>query len=191
MISWNRFYDPDTGRYISADPIGLAGGMNLYGYVGENPVNRVDLMGLLTGTVDGSDGLSYLEGANHYFLGSGNVNVPFNVIDPEFGLGDYISPCSYSTGCHAIDEKKPYQLYSISSFSTTAGPGRIVVRLKGKLCVKCDDGNGRKWSFSGYVNVYTDKFDFDPRPWGERKWYNEYVTRWIFIISQLPGVGNN
>jgi RHS repeat-associated protein len=44
--NWHRFYDPDTGRYISADPIGLAGGMNLYAYVGGNPVNTVDPLGL-------------------------------------------------------------------------------------------------------------------------------------------------
>jgi len=46
--NWHRFYDPDTGRYISADPIGLAGGMNLYAYVQGNPVNAVDPEGLLT-----------------------------------------------------------------------------------------------------------------------------------------------
>ena len=46
MISWNRFYDPELGRYISADPIGLAGGMNLYAYVQGNPVNAVDPRGL-------------------------------------------------------------------------------------------------------------------------------------------------
>ena len=44
--NWNRFYDPETGRYISADPIGLAGGMNLYAYVQGDPVNLVDPMGL-------------------------------------------------------------------------------------------------------------------------------------------------
>jgi RHS repeat-associated protein len=44
--NWHRFYDPETGRYISADPIGLAGGMNLYAYVENNPVNWVDPWGL-------------------------------------------------------------------------------------------------------------------------------------------------
>lgn len=44
--NWHRFYDPETGRYISADPIGLAGGMNLYAYVGGDPVNAVDINGL-------------------------------------------------------------------------------------------------------------------------------------------------
>ena len=44
--NWNRYYNPKTGRYITADPIGLAGGMNLYAYADGNPVNAVDLEGL-------------------------------------------------------------------------------------------------------------------------------------------------
>jgi RHS repeat-associated protein len=46
VISWHRFYDPETGRYITADPIGLAGGMNLYAYVVGDPVNLIDPTGL-------------------------------------------------------------------------------------------------------------------------------------------------
>jgi RHS repeat-associated protein len=34
-----RDYDPLTGRYIESDPIGLAGGVNTYAYVGEGPLN--------------------------------------------------------------------------------------------------------------------------------------------------------
>ena len=44
--NWNRYYDPATGRYISPDPIGLDGGLNLYAYVGNDPVNLVDPEGL-------------------------------------------------------------------------------------------------------------------------------------------------
>jgi RHS repeat-associated protein len=42
----NRYYDPSTGRFTQEDPIGLAGGMNLYGFAGGDPVNFSDPLGL-------------------------------------------------------------------------------------------------------------------------------------------------
>ena len=41
-----RVYDPARGRFISRDPIGLAGGMNLYSYTDGNPIARTDADGL-------------------------------------------------------------------------------------------------------------------------------------------------
>ncbi|MEM5343162.1 RHS repeat-associated core domain-containing protein [Paraburkholderia azotifigens] len=40
-----RYYDPDIARFISQDPIGLAGGMNLYAYA-PNPISWIDPWGL-------------------------------------------------------------------------------------------------------------------------------------------------
>ncbi|MCL6520595.1 MAG: RHS repeat-associated core domain-containing protein [Armatimonadetes bacterium] len=37
-----RYYDPGVGRFISRDPIGYRGGMNLYAYTDNQPVTRVD-----------------------------------------------------------------------------------------------------------------------------------------------------
>ena len=44
--NWHRYYDPATGRYLTPDPIGLAGGINLYSYAKSNPLRWVDPLGL-------------------------------------------------------------------------------------------------------------------------------------------------
>ena len=36
-----RYYDPAIGRWLTRDPIGYEGGVNLYGYVEGNPVNWI------------------------------------------------------------------------------------------------------------------------------------------------------
>src|SRR5690606_31702472 len=41
-----RFYDPETGRFLTEDPIGIAGGMNLYAFSLNDPVNGWDSTGM-------------------------------------------------------------------------------------------------------------------------------------------------
>ncbi|WP_341348910.1 RHS repeat-associated core domain-containing protein [Syntrophorhabdus aromaticivorans] len=43
-----RYYDADTGRFEAKDPIGIAGGVNLYGYCQNEPVGLVDPTGLMS-----------------------------------------------------------------------------------------------------------------------------------------------
>lgn len=45
-----RAYDAQTGRWLSRDPLGEEAGMNLYAYVGGDPVNGVDPLGLINWT---------------------------------------------------------------------------------------------------------------------------------------------
>ena len=57
-----RYYEPETGRYISADPIGLAGEMNVFGYAEQNPVSLIDPFGLFEVIVNDTgnrNGLTY------------------------------------------------------------------------------------------------------------------------------------
>ena len=41
-----RWYDPQTGRFLSLEPLGEAGGPNLYAYCGSDSINKVDVLGL-------------------------------------------------------------------------------------------------------------------------------------------------
>ncbi|MBX3134187.1 MAG: RHS repeat-associated core domain-containing protein [Gemmatimonadaceae bacterium] len=42
----NRYYNPASGQFTQPDPIGLAGGLNLYGYANGDPINFSDPFGL-------------------------------------------------------------------------------------------------------------------------------------------------
>jgi len=57
--NWNRYYNPELGRYITSDPLGLQAGVNTYIYVNGNPINYTDpfglwgVGGLYNGTMEG------------------------------------------------------------------------------------------------------------------------------------------
>jgi RHS repeat-associated protein len=46
MYMRNRYYDPQSGQFTQADPIGLAGGLNAYGFAAGDPVSYDDPYGL-------------------------------------------------------------------------------------------------------------------------------------------------
>ncbi len=81
-----RFYDPDVGRFVSPDPIGLLGGVNLYQY-SPNPIGWIDPSGLsfmaLVGRVIARTGQKF-DGAEIYKF-TGKIKVG----DTTFKKGDY------------------------------------------------------------------------------------------------------
>ena len=66
-----RYYDPNVGRFISEDPIGFEGGINLYAYASNNPILLIDPEGLeerIIGTRGGQP-MVYNTDTRQYTLG--------------------------------------------------------------------------------------------------------------------------
>ena len=55
MYRRNRYYDPSTGRFTQEDPIGLAGGLNAYGYANGDPITYSDPFGLWPDLTDAAN----------------------------------------------------------------------------------------------------------------------------------------
>jgi RHS repeat-associated protein len=47
LLLTHRYLDPATGRFLTRDPVGFDGGINLYAYVGNAVVNKIDPWGAL------------------------------------------------------------------------------------------------------------------------------------------------
>jgi RHS repeat-associated protein len=58
MYMRNRYYDPATGQFTQTDPIGIAGGLNTYGFAAGDPVSYSDPYGLCSTKIDKRTGES-------------------------------------------------------------------------------------------------------------------------------------
>jgi len=157
--NWNRYYDPKTGRYLTPDPVGLEGGINLFPYVQNNPINYMDIWGLKR--------CSPLRCIPRGFWS--DVNVRFS--DPNWTLANYIlmgptlpvpgfpSPITYVIQCRWIRKAKVEQ------------ERRIV-------CTEyCEDECGR-----GYRNFYWDFIETRE----VEKYIEKYTGGTVDIFHALP-----
>ncbi len=79
--NYHRYYDPYTGRYITSDPIGLAGGLNTYLYANANPLYYTDPYGLF--------GMDDVWGG--VYSATGGWSPDQSTVDFAAGFGDSIS----------------------------------------------------------------------------------------------------
>jgi RHS repeat-associated protein len=110
-----RDYDPQTGRYVESDPIGLAGGLNTYGYVEGNPITFDDPLGLSKSNRGGGSNV----GSNLSNTAAGRVDGLTREIqrhDPSFNY-QTMRPQGRSYGREDIVAlQKILQQYRVSGF---------------------------------------------------------------------------
>ena len=103
ILTHFRPYLPTLGRWLSPDPIGEAGGINLYAYVSNNPINLYDPLGLIEHgswayhLLTGRSG-DFIENAANAFTGFGD-SLSFGVsqkIRKAMGTDHLVDKCSKS-----------------------------------------------------------------------------------------------
>ena len=100
----HRFYDPTLGKFINRDPAEESGGLNLYGFVTNDPIDDWDVLGLGTNAIGGSyGGGDYNGGA---MLGvPPDFHIPYSFTDPN-GNVNVVTPDG--NGVRITDIGNPY-----------------------------------------------------------------------------------
>jgi len=83
----NRYYDPKTGRFTQVDPIGLAGGLNSYGFGAGDPVSHADPLGLVDCDRDHPDTCTLRDYWNNFKAGWSAAWTPGYGRDTGEGFG--------------------------------------------------------------------------------------------------------
>ncbi len=77
--NYRRYYDTESGRYFTQDPIGLEGGINRFAYTAHDPLNAIDPTGEMGGGGNHAGGKAFML-----------PSLPQGVVDFAAGMGDTI-----------------------------------------------------------------------------------------------------
>ena len=181
-----RFYDPVTGRWLSRDPIEESGGLNLYGFVGNDAIQGIDQLGMFPSDGDASapSVLMFIRannrrykpwggwnGGRDYYFDIKYLNVDNSVIDGKDSNSNSLIKtykelipdiCSKSVG------EKVHVDHDVNGWFCRARIwtiGHINMKVKGELTKVFNSRTGKcGCKFEGKVAAHRDFFDFDREP---------------------------
>ncbi|MDI6810052.1 MAG: RHS repeat-associated core domain-containing protein, partial [Candidatus Eisenbacteria bacterium] len=172
-----RYYSPELGRWLSRDPIGERGGRNLYVAIRNNPIDRWDLLGLIT-----IDNASATEAVKNDSQVRADVELLKNNM-----LAKRSKECAGKTGVEVKDFDSTAESSSASSVAFMYNTryvylGQVGVSLSGsgKYEVDCCLKKFKKWVIQ-IDGSFSDEFDeLLPSPWG---WWGSlpftFVGSWV------------
>ena len=151
--NWMRDYDPTTGRYIQADPLGLVDGASVYGYVRQSPNRYTDPRGenALLGAFGGAAGTAGLQVAARMFFGGQNfktalkcINLSTVTIGAGLGLSGGSPAAAILGGLVAKNGVKVMKGVGTGLLGGYVGLGLPVIRAGGTEC-ECKFEDAPKW----------------------------------------------
>jgi RHS repeat-associated protein len=111
VYSRNRYYDPKAGRFTQEDPIGIAGGLNVYGFASGDPVSYSDPFGLCPDPKDPkcTEGTMVLTLTAGGFAGLGKGTI----LDRGLGIA--------GSGGLAVDNRGNMMVFGTAGLSASSG----------------------------------------------------------------------
>lgn len=159
-----RYYSPKTGRFLQPDPIGYGGGLNMYCYVGNAPLNATDPLGLLANGA-GNPALDW------YWQDGGFAN-PFVGPGPGLSKSEKLASIDGDTGST--------RYLNTATVVVTWVEAMVAVTIL-NMNIKLEKGNGQGHLVGGRMDYMYNSTDWLVHPLSA-----EFNT---FVQSLAEGIG--
>ncbi len=171
-----RQYQPTLGRYITPDPIGIAGGLNLYGYAGQNPINYIDPMGLYSLGEFGDDAAQFMIG----FGDVASLGITKIIRRTELYGGDY-----YTDVCSNAYKIGEWAGFAASTFTGLTGGVRMSLARSARYWKLGSTRSGLQFSH-WFPTRYFEKLGI-ARFNRYTIWNGNYVSKWVHTMHDPRG----